>query len=105
MKKKSTTSNPLPAIGMGATIVYHSDREPATIIQITHGGNRIVVQADIATRTDKNGMSESQTYEFAQDPNGSIFEATKRKDGSYRMKGGKTLIRIGSRQKYYDFSF
>lgn len=99
------TFESLPTIGMGVTIVYHSDREPGTIIQITHGGNRIIVQADIATRTDKNGMSESQTYEFAQDPNGSTYEATKRKDGSYRMKGGKTLIRIGSRQKYYDFSF
>ena len=109
MKKKSTISNPVPTIGMGVTIQYHSDREPGTIIQITQNGKRIVIQEDTSNRTDNNGMSESQSYEFEANPQGSIHIATLRKDGSYRFAGeygrGSTRVYIGTRSKYYDYSF
>lgn len=104
MRKKSTTSN-LPEIGMGATIIYYSDREPATVIQVTHNGKRIVLQEDFAKRTDNNGMSESQDYEYSTNPNGTIHIATKRKNGEYRLVGEKTLVHLGARRKYYDYSF
>lgn len=104
MKKKSTTSN-LPELGMGATIQVGSDSYPGTIIQITRNGKRIVVQEDLATRTDSNGMSECQEYTYQPNPNGAIHIATLRKDGRYRITGCKTPISIGFRRKYYDFSF
>lgn len=91
--------------GMGVTIQYYSDREPATIIQITHNGKRIVIQKDKSIRIDNNGMSESQSYNFEVDSNGATFIATKRKDGTYRLVGNKTIVRIGNRSKYHDFSF
>ena len=103
MKKKLNTSEIM--VGMGATICYYSDREPATLIQILHNGRRIVLRTDKSIRTDNNGMSEIQKYNYEPDPNGAIHIATLRKDGSYRLIGEKTLVDIGSRCKYYDYSF
>lgn len=57
------------------------------------------------TRTDNNGMSECQTYEYHRNPEGTCHIATLRKDGSFRLAGGKTLVHVGERNKYYDFSF
>lgn len=104
MKKKSTTSNH-PTIGMGATIQIGSDAHPATVIQITNNGKRVVIQEDTATRVDNNGMSESQHYTYEPNPQGTIHIATLRKDGRWRLTGGKTPIILGYRRKYYDYSF
>jgi hypothetical protein len=108
MKKKSTISNVSftpPEVGMGATIQIGSDSIPATIIQVTSNCKRVVVQEDLATRTDKNGMSESQQYTYQSDPKGTIYIATLRKDGRYRITGGKLPVTLGIRRKYYDYSF
>ena len=105
MKKKSTTSEFHPEVGMGATLVIGSDRYPATVIQVTQNGKRVVIQEDDAVRTDKNGLSESQTYEFTANPNGTIHIVTLRKDGRYRVTGGQTPVHLGSRDKYLDPSF
>ncbi len=103
-----------PEIGMGCTILMWSDRHAATIIGIK---NKIIkVQRDIATRTDKNGMSESQDYDYQEDPNGSIYFFKQDKDGSFRevreniMTGrynyaNGTRLLVGIREEYYDFSF
>lgn len=103
MKRKSTTSDPYPTIGMGATIQVGSDRYSATIIQVSQSGNRIVIQEDNATRVDNNSMSEYQEYTYEANPNGTIRIATLRKDGRYRVSGGKTPVSIGYRNKYCDY--
>lgn len=92
-------------LGMGATIYHWSDRTPTTVIQITHKGKRIVIQEDKATRTDNNGMSECQSYNYGPDPNGATYIATLRKDGKYRLVGERILVSIGERIKYHDYSF
>lgn len=104
MKKKSTTSD-VPSVGTGATIRIGSDSYPATIIQVTRNGKRIVLQEDNATRTDSNGMSELQDYTYETNPNGTTHIATLRKDGRYRLVGEQIPVSIGIRRKYYDFSF
>lgn len=104
MKKKSTTSD-IPSVGTGATIHIGSDSYPATLIQVTQNGKRIVLQDDEATRIDNNGMSESQEYTYQPNPNGAIHIATLRKDGRYRLMGEKIPVSIGFRRKYYDYSF
>lgn len=104
MRKKLTTSN-IPTIGMGATIHVGSDSYPATVIQVTRNGKRVVIQEDIATRIDNNGLSESQEYTYMPNPQGEIHIVTLRKDGRYRETGGKTPVSIGYRRKYYDPSF
>ncbi len=75
MKKKSTTSD-LPTVGMGATIHVGSDSYPATVIQVTRNGKRLVIQEDIAIRIDNNGMSESQEYTYEPNPHGDIHIVT-----------------------------
>jgi energy-coupling factor transporter ATP-binding protein EcfA2 len=96
---------PQPYEGMGATIQHWSDRTATTIIQITHDGKRLILQADKATRTDQNGMSEQQDYAYERDPQGQIYIATLRKDGRYRISYTKQLVSLGYRSAYYDYSF
>jgi hypothetical protein len=105
MKKRNVTAFEPPQVGDGATVHYHSDDEPATVIQVTHNGKRIVLQGDKAIRTDHNGMSESQSYNYERDENGAIYIATLRRDGRFRVSGGQQSVTVGSRRKYYDYSY
>lgn len=104
MKKKLTISE-LPTVGMGATIHVGSDSYPGTVIQVTRNGQRVVIQEDVATRVDNNGISESQDYTYEPNLNGEIYIATLRQDGSYRVTGSRMPVSIGFRRKYLDPSF
>lgn len=90
-----------PEVGMGATVCHWSDRHAGTIVKVT--ATQIHVQGDKAVRIDKNGMSESQQYEYHRNPEApiSVFRKTKR---GWRNKSGAGLL-IGSREEYYDYSF
>jgi hypothetical protein len=100
-----------PGVGKGATICYYSDRVPCTIVEV--GKNHVVVQEDRYTRTDSNGMSESQSYTYERNPEGAIktFKRTRKfKDfftDNGRAKYGEygCSLRIGNRERYFDFSF
>lgn len=106
-----TIKPPIPEVGMGATILYHSDREPATVIEIQRKTNPrwIVIQEDKATRTDQNGYSESQNYSYEPNPEGQKHTASLRANGTWVLTGGTmrtgTIVRLGERDKYYDYSF
>lgn len=122
---RSTKGQPTPTIGMGATLLLFSDRCPGTVVFISrichHGGaiSGVVVgvQGDNAKRTDDNGMSEMQTYEFTRNLDGGIsyfrFDAKKGWRGvqinpdtdRWVLSGGGMGLRIGERDKYYDYSF
>ena len=97
-----------PVVGMGATMVMHSDRHACTVIEVV-SPSKVVVQLDHAVRTDKNGLSESQTYEYAPNPHGEIHTLTKRLNGKWITKGqslrsGQRWY-VGVRQEYRDPSF
>lgn len=95
-----------PIVGMGVTINFYSDSKAATLIQVTHKGKRIVLQQDKSIRVDNNGISETQTYNYETDTNGTIYIATLRKDGRYRLVGATgSTITLGVRREYYDYSF
>ena len=114
---RSVIGEPLPEIGMGATMLSWTDRNPATIVSVfTKGKTQYIgVNEDDATRTDGNGYSESQTYEFKFNPN--VFMNYFRKtakgtwEGCYinqetgRFVKGNGSITIGQRGKYWDPSF
>ena len=93
----------VPVVGMGATICYHSDRYPATVIWVSASGKTIRIQEDNAVRTDMNGMSECQDYTYSPDPNGAIRTARLTKRGWKVSKGPS--VALGTRRKYYDYSF
>jgi hypothetical protein len=120
LQSRATIGQPEPVIGMGVTMFGWTDRNPATIIEIFEKGTYlyIQVQADKYTRTDSNGMSECQDYEFTPNPNGRTRYYRRKLDdsnaswvGTYqKIENGRWLkgddsIRIGERDRYHDFSF
>lgn len=97
----TASTQPVPEVGMGATICCWSDRHAATIVKVT--ASQIHVQEDIATRTDENGMSECQTYSYQPNREAAVIVFRKTKRG-WRSKCGTGLL-IGTRRHYYDYSF
>ncbi len=95
---------PTPEVGMGATILMYSDRHAATVVEIL-SPKRILIQEDTATRTDKNGMSESQEYAYSPNPKAPVREFSLRKSGRWVEKKGSTVLMLGERDHYYDYSF
>lgn len=107
-----------PEVGMAATVLFWSDRTPATVVELFKKGkyNYFVVQFDSYTRTDKNGMSDAQEYVYERNPEGTKLTYRINQDGSYthvvfnRDTGRYTVskgtgITLGIRERYYDFSF
>ncbi len=102
----------LPQVGDGATILGWTDRRAATVVSFERNAkgtkNRVGIVEDNAKRTDSNGLSELQTYEFSPGT-GSPSYFTLRKNGKWvregeSINGGQRII-IGKRDHYYDFSF
>jgi hypothetical protein len=92
-----------PVIGMGATLLGWSDRYAYTVIAMSKSGKTITLQEDDATRTDTNGMSESQQYDYVRNLRGRIIKAFRTKSHGWRHKRMKVLL--GVRDSYYDYSF
>lgn len=104
---------PEPEVGMGATLLGWTDRNPATIVSVKKNkeGKAVAVEItrDEYKRIDSNGMSECQEYEYTPVKDAPRSTYTKRKNGAWvrageSMKGGARLA-IGQRERYYDFSF
>lgn len=105
----------VPQAGMPATILLWSDRNPATVISFD--GKILQVQEDNAVRIDGNGMSDCQNYEYSENKEGSIYCYRQDKRGfwkevvlnpetnRYNKACGGSGLRLGDREKYYDFSF
>ena len=119
LDSRAVLGEPEPYIGMGATLLSWTDRHAGTIVDMVtkNGVLHIGVQEDDAVRIDKNGMSESQSYEYIADPNGKIYWFRKTnpygfwksvvinpKTGRFNL-GGTGGVKIGYRNKYHDYSF
>ena len=94
---------PMPVVGGPATVLSWSDRKPGTVIGW-----------DDYTRTDSNGMSEDQDYEYTRNPNNPIccfrrdangWVAIYRNELTGRWKKTSGSVYFGKRERYYDFSF
>lgn len=97
----------VPEVGMGATKLCWTDRHAYTIVEVVNP-KKIVVQADKVTRTDSNGMSESQSYSFERNPEGQKATLTLRKNGAWIEQGDSikgTVYALGYRSEYHDYSF
>lgn len=98
-----------PEVGMPATLLYWSDRKPATVTRVSPSGREVTVQRDRSKRIDDNGMSEGQVYEYERDPHAVSEVFTLRKNGRWVEKGRKMgqglRLGLGYREEYYDFSF
>lgn len=102
---------PEPEMGMGATLLMYSDRRAGTVVAVHRKGKmlKVVVQEDKVTRTDKNGMSDQQSYSYEPNLQGAARTYTRRKDGSWVAEGeslrGGTRLLLGTRDHYHDYSF
>ena len=99
------SGGPVPTIGMGATLISWSDRSAYTIVSVTPSGKTFVMQRDEATRTDKNGMSDSQSYTYTPNPKAFLEKVSLRKDGRWKLAGSNQSVLIDCRREYYDYSF
>lgn len=96
-----------PEIGMGATKICWSDRHACTIVEVSKSGRCVGVVRDIATRIDKNGICDFQSYSY-ESSSGSPTYYTLRKNGAWVRKGDSmngSRLAIGWRSEYYDYSF
>lgn len=117
LQSRAVIGQPEPVVGMGATLLGWTDRNPATIVEVFKIGKTqyVLVQEDNAKRVDNNGMSEDQTYEYTPNPDAykkafrigrnGLWEAVIKNENDRYVKSGGNGLRIGEREKYYDFSF
>jgi hypothetical protein len=73
------------------------------VTAVSPTGAKVTVREDKATRTDKNGISESQSYTCERDPVGAIHVFHRQANGTYRSRG-KRLV-LGARDCYHDYSY
>jgi hypothetical protein len=98
------TQSKQPEVGMGATLLGWSDRCACTIIAISPSGKTLTIQRDTATRADRRGMTDAQSWTYERNPNGTVYTARLKKNGKWQTPGGTTFL-IGHRHEFYDFSF
>lgn len=109
----SLCKNPVPVVGMGATILHGRDRDAGTVVAASTNKKGVVVRAvvqwDHWKRTDSNGMSECQSYEFSANKEGAMSVYTLRRNGRWVEEGHSGSnpqgVLFGHREKFYDFSF
>lgn len=118
LHSRAVRGAPEPEVGMPATILHWTDRSPATIVSVETVGNALIIgaQDDLYQRTDKNGFSETQTYDYSPNPNGHIQYFRRDKNGFWKQvrknaetgrwnKSEGSGIRLGVREKYWDPCF
>lgn len=98
------STNPVPVVGMGLTLLKWTDRSAATIVRVHPGGKKFWAVSDEATRTDKNGMSDAQSYEYTPGT-GPEFEVKLFKKGWKAFGPSGTPVSLGHRNAYHDYSF
>lgn len=74
--------------GEGVSWDVGSDRYPGTVVKVSK--TSVWVRRDDFVRTDRNGMSEDQSYRFVQREVGELIRFTLRKDGRLRRAGRKS---------------
>ena len=113
---RATEGEPEPVVGMPATLLSWTDRNPATVIEVNMSKRYIVVQDDDYRRVDSNGLSESQEYQYTPNPDAPkrIFRKDRKGQWVQHRLNPETNrlvqargcgLRLGERERYYDFSF
>ena len=114
-------------VGLGGTEYMWSDRHAYSVCEVIKnwrgkGFDIIGVQRDNSKRTDKNGMSESQSYEFTpnkdapvsylksetvETTNGTrkLFQPVSWNEKTNRWNKGGRAVTLGHREEYWDPSF
>lgn len=97
-----------PFVGAPASYGYASDSYPATVIAVSKSGHRITLQSDRTEVVSGSVLDGSAKWICTPDANGSTVEATRRRDGKYRIVGCSNYgtVTFGrGRRAYRDPSF
>lgn len=107
MTNTDETSEPItvPTVDMPCTVCWLTDRKAATVIAVSPTGIKVTVREDKSTRTDKNGMSDSQTYSYERDPDGVVHVFHRQGNGTYRSANQGKRLALGVRRTYHDYGF
>lgn len=102
--------NPVPRLGLGATIVWWTDRTAATVVTVSSNRKRIRLRRCRSVRTDSNGVSEMQAYAYIDDlPDEDGVWFSLRKNGRWVKEGSDMFsgqaCELGVRMTYHDYSF
>ena len=92
-----------PVSGLGGTLICNRDRHSCTVIRVL-SPTRVIVRRDRAIRTDVNRMPGAQTHRYETDLSAPEQLFSRRKDGRWREVGGFTVLVLGARDEFYDFS-
>lgn len=122
LMSRGVRGQPIPFVGMPATMLHWTDRSAATIVNVVEiGGSKrwkfeVIVQRDHAKVVAGSGHDGSAEYEYSRDPDGTRETFRMALDGMWckvvpnekgrlvKSKGGAGL-RIGEREEYRDPSF
>lgn len=98
-------------VGMGVTLATSAGGlyVPYTVIEVRRNGRELVIQRDKTIIDGPNSFADEAPRHYETDPNGKIETITKRKDGSYIVKGTpkewySTRYIIGYRRDWTDYS-
>ena len=94
-------TNPSP--GMGGTLICQSDRHACTVTQVL-SPTRVVVRRDKAIRTDVSKMPGAQTHRYEADPSAPEQLFSRHEDGLWWGIDSSTVLVLGVRDEFYDFS-
>ena len=118
LHSRAVVGQPVPEVGMGATVLHWTDRSPATVVEVFKIGKAVAftVQEDRATRIDQNGMRDEPDRLLLAEPGGwqEHVQAARGRPLDRRVaepadepleqqcRRGRPA---GVRGKYHDFSF
>lgn len=108
----SRHANNIPVAGKGATELKWTDRHAYFVNWVSDDLKECTIERAKAIRTDSNGMSECQVYEYER--TGEIMDLKFRWNAwrnfytcpyTGKKKNSKKSISFGFMEEYYDFSF
>mgnify|MGYP003108876813 CR=1 FL=1 len=112
VRKRAFYLDPQSMVGQPATYRIGSDCYPLVVVKVSKSGAKIWLNKVEATRTDSNGMSESQDYSYDIEGASKVATdnsmiGTRRKRGDYAAQGcgAYAHISVGYAKKYSDPHF
>jgi hypothetical protein len=88
----------VPVVGEGATMLYHSDRHAYEVLEVNEKEKSCVIQRYEPQRTDKLGMSDSQSYKYEKLVGSP--ETLYWKYGAWRMKSQSIVFTDEAHEKF-----
>lgn len=89
-------------VGSKVTVMYYTDREPATVLRMSKKGSKIVVRRNEAEHI--GGEFENE-WKIKEELVGEPMTFYHHKDGWWYTKNGGCWLNPFTHRKYFDYSF